>query len=244
VNTSYRNDRHTQDLLEPEEREREISLGTATVLGIFFVLALICAVFFGFGYSMGRKSAQSVVAAPADAAVEADGGSSSKPAPGSPAKVAGSHSGEEQAETAAPAAESNDSGSSAPVKTAVAPAVVVAKPSAAASQPVALPQTPAAAPAVRQVSLGRPAAAPAAVAPAPVAVPGVGTILVQVAAVSHQEDANMLVNALKKRGYTVAIRQVPQDKLLHIQLGPFATKKDADAMKQRLLADGYNAIVK
>ncbi len=68
--------------------------------------------------------------------------------------------------------------------------------------------------------------------------------MVQVAAVSHQEDANMLVSALQKRGYTVAIRQEPQDKLLHVQIGPFATKKDADAMKQRLLTDGYNAIVK
>ncbi len=241
MNTSYRNDRHTQDLLEPEEREREISLGTATVLGIFFVLALICAVFFGFGYSMGRKSAQSVAAAPADAAVEADGGGS-KPSPGSPAKGAASHSGDEQAEISAPVAEQrNDSGSSAGGKAAAAPAVVVAKPSAAASQPVTSAQGPTA-PTVKAVSLGRPAAAPAAAAP--VAVPGVGTILVQVAAVSHQEDANVLVNALKKRGYTVAVRQEPQDKLLHIQLGPFATKKDADAMKQRLLADGYNAIVK
>jgi cell division septation protein DedD len=71
-----------------------------------------------------------------------------------------------------------------------------------------------------------------------------GTALVQVAAVSHQEDADLLVAALKKRGYNVFIRQEPQDKLLHVQIGPFATKKDAEAMRQHLLADGYNAIVK
>jgi len=29
-----------------------------------------------------------------------------------------------------------------------------------------------------------------------------------------------------------------------VQVGPFATKKEADAMRQRLQADGYNAIVK
>ena len=69
-------------------------------------------------------------------------------------------------------------------------------------------------------------------------------MVVQVAAVSHQEDANMLLAALKKKGYSVSIRQEPQDKLLHLQLGPFASKKEADAMRQRLLADGYNAIVK
>jgi cell division septation protein DedD len=68
--------------------------------------------------------------------------------------------------------------------------------------------------------------------------------VVQVAAVSHKEDADMLAAALKRRGYSVSVRQMPQDKLLHVQVGPFATKKDADAMRQRLQADGYNAIVK
>jgi cell division septation protein DedD len=65
-----------------------------------------------------------------------------------------------------------------------------------------------------------------------------------VAAVSHQEDANVLMSALQKHGYNVTVRQEPQDKLLHVQVGPFANKKDAEAMRQRLLADGYNAIVK
>ena len=44
---------------------------------------------------------------------------------------------------------------------------------------------------------------------------------------------------------TVAIRREPQDKLFHVQIGPFATKKEADAMRQHLQTDGYNsAIVK
>jgi cell division septation protein DedD len=54
----------------------------------------------------------------------------------------------------------------------------------------------------------------------------------------------MLMAALKRHGYNAAIHQSPQDKLLHVQIGPFATKKDADAMRQKLTADGYNAIVK
>jgi len=37
---------------------------------------------------------------------------------------------------------------------------------------------------------------------------------------------------------------MPQDKLLRVQIGPFASRKDADAMRQRLISDGYNAIVK
>jgi cell division septation protein DedD len=50
--------------------------------------------------------------------------------------------------------------------------------------------------------------------------------------------------ALKKDGYAIVVRHEPQDQLLHIQIGPFATRKDAEAMRQRVLADGFNAIVK
>lgn len=62
---------------------------------------------------------------------------------------------------------------------------------------------------------------------------------------SHQEDADVVAADLKRRGYTVAIRHEPQDKFFHVQIGPFATKKEADGMRQHLQADGYNsAIVK
>jgi hypothetical protein len=37
------------------ENDREISLGMPTILGIFFAIALVCACFFGFGYSLGTK---------------------------------------------------------------------------------------------------------------------------------------------------------------------------------------------
>jgi DedD protein len=233
VNGSYNNDHRRQDLLEPEERDREISLGTSMILGIFFVLALLCAVFFGFGYSMGRHSAQ-VVAGSTDSTASVDGGGS-KPSPASPVNhgVSAARQSEESA-----AITSDDS---APPAKAVPAAVTRAQVSNSAAAPAAAPAP--ANPAVRAVSLGRPVA-PAAAAPAPVAVPGIGSAVVQIAAVSHQEDADVLVSALKKRGYSVAIRQVPQDKLLHVQIGPFASRKDADAMRQRLLTDGYNAIVK
>ena len=36
-------------------RDKEITLGTTMVLAIFFGLAVLCAVFFGFGYSIGSK---------------------------------------------------------------------------------------------------------------------------------------------------------------------------------------------
>ena len=42
---------------EEESKAAEITLSTASLLGIFFGLVLVCGVFFGFGYSMGRGEA-------------------------------------------------------------------------------------------------------------------------------------------------------------------------------------------
>src|SRR5271156_5748735 len=39
---------------EIEGKASEITLSTASLLGIFFGLVLVCGVFFGFGYSIGR----------------------------------------------------------------------------------------------------------------------------------------------------------------------------------------------
>lgn len=68
----------------------------------------------------------------------------------------------------------------------------------------------------------------------------------QIAAISttHKDDADLLVNALHNKGYDVAEHTATQDKLIHVQVGPFATKADAEAMRERLVVDGYNAIVK
>jgi DedD protein len=104
------------------------------------------------------------------------------------------------------------------------------------SQPAAnaQPANPADQPAVAQpVS--------AAVQPALAAQPA--GVMVQIAAVSHPEDADVLVGALRKRGYAVTARRDPTDGLLHVQIGPFANRNDAWAMRQKLLNDGYNAIV-
>ena len=67
--------------------------------------------------------------------------------------------------------------------------------------------------------------------------------VVQVAAVESSQDADVLVSALRRRGYSVSARHDPGDNLLHVQVGPFTSRGDADAMRQRLLNDGYNAIV-
>lgn len=98
------------------------------------------------------------------------------------------------------------------------------------------------------------AAAPANSAPAQAApnapdptttLPTASSYFVQVAAVSKQEDADSLVDALKKKQYPALIAApVATDKLFRVQVGPFSDVKDAEAMRTKLIADGYSPILK
>ena len=220
-----------EDDIDEIPRDREISLGATTILGIFFLLALICAVFFGFGYSLGRKSSASAIATSASSdTVEASSIKTTgtpKPAPGITPPADSAETVSEPVESSSPEPTQTKSQAETTDQPAPHPSERV-KPAPAAKAEVASVQKP---------------LPPAAASPAPASVAGVPS-LVQVAAVSHQEDADMLVNALKRRGYNVAVRHEPQDKLLHVQIGPLPNRVEADAMRQRLLADGYKAIVK
>ena len=203
------------DLDEREDGsgDREISLGVGTILGIFFALALVCTGFFGFGYTLGRKSAQNS-AAPSSAVPDSPSGPA-KPAAGSligqPARPTASADNPPPAEQPPAASPSN------PVTPADA-TIVTDRPAPANQQPGSQPPPPAISP--------------------------TGTFMVQIAAVSSQDIADIELSALKKDGYDVVVRHEPQDQLLHIQIGPFATRKDAEAMRQNVLAHGFNAIVK
>jgi cell division septation protein DedD len=211
VNSRYNDETDLQDYQE-STGEREISLNTATILGIFFLLALLCAIFFGFGYTMGRRTTSQAAAPIADTSSTLAANGSAKPAPGSAAPQPTHRA-------------IDDDATPAPSPAFQQVAQPLEKPAAPIPEPAKREPVPTALPAATTTPAGPPA-------------------LVQVAAVSHQEDADTLVNALKRRGYSVVVRHEPQDKLLHIQIGPLASKKDAEAMRQRLLSDGYNAIVK
>ena len=73
-----------------------------------------------------------------------------------------------------------------------------------------------------------------------------GTYLVQIAAVTHEEDAAALAGALRKKSYAAAVVNNPsgKDKLFHVVLGPYASLQDAEAMKAKLQGEGYSPIVK
>jgi DedD protein len=208
---------------DPNRADREISLGTPTILGIFFALALVCAGFFGFGYTMGRKSTQ---AAPIVVDPAAD------VTTGAPKPTAGSLA----ARPAQP--------TPPPMATTPIPAPADTTPPQTTTVALTPPSTPknTATPADAMIVGDK---RPPATTPQPATAPQPPTsYTVQVAAVSTQEVADILTSSLQKKGYAVAIHHEPQDKLLHIQIGPFTDRKEAEATRQRVLADGFNAIVK
>jgi len=84
-----------------------------------------------------------------------------------------------------------------------------------------------------------PPAAPAAATATVEALPQ--STIVQVAAISDQVDADVILSALKKKGY--AVTEESDGNLIHIEVGPFTNRKDADDMRLRLVSDGYNAVV-
>jgi cell division septation protein DedD len=68
-------------------------------------------------------------------------------------------------------------------------------------------------------------------------------IMVQVATITGHEDADVLVSALRNRGYAVSLSQDEGDGKFHVRVGPFASVAEANTMRQKLLNDGYNAVV-
>ena len=80
--------------------------------------------------------------------------------------------------------------------------------------------------------------------PDPATIGNTSSYYVQVAAVTKEEDAQALVDALKKKQYPAFTNSAAADKLFHVQVGPYADIKDAEAMKAKLIGDGYNPILK
>ena len=205
--------------------DREISLGTGTVLAIFLALALVCSLFFGLGYSMGRRSA-----APAALAASAASPSPASPATGKPSPGSFATDRLPRAQTGVPAESAADA---SPDLQVVQPVAESSTGDRAATTPKPAKIAAGTVPSPKEIAI-TPAASSATVA----------DIFVQIAAVSRKEDADLLMSALRRRGYGPVIRPQTQDKLLHVQVGPFATRKDAEAMRQHLITDGYNPILK
>jgi cell division septation protein DedD len=202
-----------------EQKDTEIVLGTGKLLAIFFALAAMCGTFFGLGYSLGRSSGPMAIQSEESARLVSSPGA--KPAAGVTVTTPPASD-----VTAAPAAN---------------PASAQADPAPSVNDAASEDASPAPA------GMLKPAAIPpsASAVKTPELASASGNITVQVAAVTKQEDAQALVAALKRKNYPVfVLPQSSADSLYHVQVGPFAELKDAEAMRSKLAGDGYNAIVK
>jgi DedD protein len=227
--------------LEPARprRDTELTLGSGTLLAIFFGLVLICGLCFGLGYALGHRGAQNATSAPgADTPQPLSDGSVAKPSAGAQTPAAPAASAP-SAIDATPAS-TPISGTSAAAVTQTVPASQYA--AQAATQPAGNNGQTQVRPALNSGNTVSPAATQSNNTVRP-ALELAGSFLVQIAAVSNQEDADVLSNALRKRGYAVIAKREPADNLIHVRIGPFATAAEANSWKIRLLNDGYNAIV-
>jgi DedD protein len=208
-------------------QDTEITLGTAKLLGLFFGLVAICAVFFALGYTLGRKSESGLAGAATLAPVPSNGG---KPV----------------SSGAAPSAQMTfyKAVQQPNVNPQLTPASAVAGATDAAVAPPSAAQATGSS-ATPSSSSGTPSqGAQSAGPPDPMApVPGTG-YFVQVAAVTKQDDAEALVDALKKKQYPAFVASNAADKLFRVQVGPFGDIKEAESMRSRLINDGYNPILK
>ena len=195
-------------------QDTEITLGTGKLLVLFFGLVGVCALFFGLGYSLGRKS-EPTIASASTAAVPQASSNTSKGSGGS-------------------------TGSAPPMTFYKAVEQKQATPELTPPADAKTDTTTAAAPAANASSAQGPANG---AADPSTTVPSAG-YFVQVAAVSKQEDADALVDALKKKDYPAFVASAATDKLFRVQLGPFSEVKDAEAMRTKLVGDGYSPILK
>ena len=236
-----------------EADERDITIGPGKLLGLFFMLVTICGVFFGIGYSLGKTAAHEQALndkAPLSASLTAPAvGDSSAPkpsaaVPGKPEPEAAEQENapkglgltffdavkrKDGAPEAAPEASQAAGTKVEPQKTAGAAAT-----NATSAVVPAQPSSPEIAPPAK------------ADAKATVGAPASGAFVVQVAAVTREEDAAALAGALRKKSYSVFVVNNPavHDKFYHVQVGPFVTLQSAEETKAKLISEGFNPIVK
>jgi DedD protein len=210
-------------------------LETRHLVGLFLLLAVIFGVVFTLGYLLGRSQfdpkLRAVVGAPSDSDAP------SLPAPAAPAPA-----------KSKPRPESKDA--QVPKKSSDWDFYHSADPQAA-SDHLQPPPAKAVAPAAPSPAAAKPAAASSKAAKTVKPSPGVGAplipkgaIMLQVAAVLHQDDALALAQALQEKKFSAIVIPPSADKYFRVQVGPYADNQAAIVGQKDLEAKGFKSIVK
>jgi cell division protein FtsN len=213
-----------------EEGEFELVVGNKQLLAIVFIMMVLFGLVFSMGYWVGQRSAPE--AAPASlASRQAAGGAGTqaRPAPSSPAAAEGGGGAAAEAGQAktAPTVALPVGGSSA--EQLKSPATAAAKP------PVPAETKP---PASKAIS-----PPPVAGEQAAASEPGPGQTFLQVAAVKRTE-AELIVDVLKKKGFSALIAPVPNETLFRVLVGPLKDSATMAKTKTDLEQAGFRSFVR
>jgi cell division septation protein DedD len=200
-------------------RDTELTLGPMLLVGLISGLVLLCGLCFWLGYTIGSHSGRN-----AAATAQQNGAEAALPSAGFLAKPSAGP------QSAAPQQGAAESQPPPDTTDASAPLEEQDTDSSASSAP------PAVRPTLHAATASAQPATTLRSAPA-------GGLMVQIAIVSQQEDADVLVGALRRRGFAAGIRREPADGKFHVRIGPFSSRSDAYATRQKLINDGYNAVV-
>lgn len=214
-------------------------VSTRQLLAAFFAVVVLCAVFFSLGFFLGRK----------------------EPPPENSLAV------EQVPATSSDVPQTvNPPAQPAPADASAGPSTAASNPSAAAGSPLsdtaqasAAEATPADTPASDN-ALGKPplnaqSAPPATAQPAALRTPAAAPAgklprgsLIQVAALTNQQDANDMVGVLQSRGYPALILTPQQarahDNLFRVVAGPYATRAAAETARSQLAAAGFKPFIR
>ena len=211
------------------------------VIGLFLLMLLFSGVFFTLGYVMGRNQYDGQVRAATTGSRTPDTVVSTKnnvtaktPSPAEPA-----------VNESDPATASNKSdwefyNNNSPAKRE--PRLDAAPkssntPAAKSVNTLARVEPPTPAPVATPVTITAKSSKPVAAVPASSS----STILLQVAAVSRQDDALSIASSLQKKRFPATVLAPQKDKFYRVQVGPYKDQKSADAAKKGLEGAGFKA---
>jgi DedD protein len=194
------------------------------LVGLFLGVVLLCAVFFTLGYVMGKTQYGGLVHAAEALSHASPGRVSEKPSVAQPAAEPSSANGEWDFYS-----KNNNNDRLQPA----------AKPSASAAEdgsksPASARTTPSAADA-RAVPTSARFQAPRM---------SKGSVVLQVAALTHQGDALAMADVLQQKKFPSFVVAPTSDNFYRVQVGPYPDPKAAESAKNALDRAGFKAIIK
>ena len=209
------------------------------LVGLFLLLVVIFGVVFTLGYLMGRSQYDAKLRATVGSPVGFDAEAAPPPVDakgklkGQPAQPQS-----QPDDSAVPKKNSDwDFYHSAEPQTApdhLQPPPKAVAPVASSAPPVAKPA--AASPKLVKAAKGSPATG--------IPLMAKGAVMLQVAAVLHQEDALALAQALQQKKFPALVVPPSTDKYYRVQVGPYRDDQAATKARQDLEAKGFKSIIK